>query len=262
MPLISVIICTRNRRELVVRAIESVLAQQCVNVEVIVVDDCSDDGTSDALLEQYGERISVIRLHENKGVAYATNRGFGRSKGEFLALLGDDDYWTDTEKLQKQLAMFEVGGARLGVVGTWWTDIAGANETYAREPEEPENWASKLLQGGGVICGSTPLISRVAWEAAGGLDERMPRGTDSDLFRRIILVGYSGRILREHTTVVDTSHGLSRMTTGRGIAEARRHALVNGYLLWKYRRQYLRHPKALTSRAKQLILAPLRALIR
>lgn len=260
-PTISVIICTRNRRNLVVRSIDSVLAQQCARVEVIVVDDCSDDGTLDALSEQYGRQINIVGLRENRGVAYATNRGFDESTGDFIALLGDDDYWSDTGKLKKQLDMFEHGDANLGVVGTWWTETVGADEIRLREPEEPAKWVDKLLQGGGVICGSTPLIRRTAWSAAGGLDERMPRGTDSDLFRRIILIGYSGKILREHTTIVDTSHGLSRITSRRGIAEARRYAFANGYLLWKYRREYLRHPGALVCRVKQLILTPLRALM-
>ena len=131
-----------------------------------------------------------------------------------------------------------------------------SGKLVAREPEEPDNWKKRLLQSGGIICGSTPLIRKQAWLAAGGLDERMLTGTDSDLFRRIILAGYSGKIIPEHTTVVDVGHGLVRMTASRGFAEAGSIAWVHAYTLWKYRWHYMRCPNAMLVRLKGLILGP------
>lgn len=259
--LVSVIICTRDRASLVSRAIDSVLAQEGVNLEIIVVDDCSSDGTYEVLTKRYEHRIKVIRLDRNRRVAYATNKGFATSVGEYIALLGDDDYWIDSKKLAKQLSAFRDSADTIGVVGTWWQEKDGAGNVVLKEPKEPRNWQERLLLGGGVICGSTPLITREAWTTVGGLDERMPRGTDSDLFRRIVLAGYRAKIVAEHTTVVDVGHGLVRMTSARGLREAKRHALANGYLLWKYRKYYLRYPKALVVRVKALVLAPLRAIV-
>jgi len=260
--LVSVIICTRNRSELVVRAIDSVLAQESVSTEIIVVDDFSEDDTYESLNERYRDRIILIRLETNRQVAYATNTGFDRSAGKFIALLGDDDYWSDSKKLQKQLAVFAASDTNLGVVGTWWTEKHQSGEKLPREPMEPDNWKERLLQSGGVICGSTPLIKRSAWIAAEGLDERMPRGTDSDLFRKIILAGYLGKIIQQSTTIVDVGHGLARMTTTRGWREAKRTAYAHAYLLWKYRRHYIRHPKAMFVRLKSLVLTPLIAIVR
>ena len=261
-PLISVIICTRNRRELVVRAIDSVLAQESVRTEIIVVDDCSEDDTYESLKACYRNRIVLVGLELNRRVAYATNRGFNESTGEFIALLGDDDYWNDSKKLDKQLAVFAASDTNLGVVGTWWTEKHQSGEQLAREPMEPDNWKERMLESGGVICGSTPLIRREAWIAAGGLDERMPRGTDSDLFRGIILAGYEAKIIQQNTTIVDVGHGLTRMTTNRGLREARRTAYAHAYLLWKYRRHYIRHRKAMLTRMRSLVLTPLIAIIR
>lgn len=260
-PLVSAIICTRNRRDLVSRAIDSVLAQEGVRTEVVVVDDFSDDGTFDALNERYGNRIVLIRLDRNRRVAFATNRGFDKSSGDFIALLGDDDYWEDHGKLQKQLAVIEQSGPEVGVVGTWWSDRNDAGELIPRRPEEPANWAERLLEGGGIIGGSTALIPRSVWISVGGLDERMPRGTDSDLFRRIILSGYRGKIVAQDTTVIDVGHGLGRMTSNRGLREARRTAFAHSYLLWKYRSHYIRHPKALLVRIRYLIVTPIRAML-
>lgn len=261
-PLVSVIICTRNRRDLVPRAIDSVLGQEEANTEVIVVDDCSDDDTCDLLRSRYENRIKIIRLSVNRRVAYATNRGFAESEGEFIALLGDDDYWSDSRKLVKQLCAFERHGPELGVVGTWWSEKHRSGELRARRPDTPANWKERLLEGGGVICGSTPLIRRSAWIAVRGLDERMPRGTDSDLFRRIILAGYQGYVLREDTTVVDVGHGGNRMTTNSGAREAMRTAYAHAYLLWKYRWHYLENPRAMFVRLRSLIVTPVKALIR
>jgi hypothetical protein len=89
----------------------------------------------------------------------------------------------------------------------------------------------------------------------------MPRGTDSDLFRRIILSGYSGKVVRQDTTVIDVGHGLGRMTSNRGFLEARRTAFAHSYLLWKYRSHYIRHPKALLVRIRGLIITPVRAIL-
>jgi glycosyltransferase involved in cell wall biosynthesis len=252
-PLVSVIICTRNRRELVTRAIESVLAQESVTLELIVVDDCSDDNTGEILKQRYENRITLLELKENRRVAYATNRGFDISRGEYIALLGDDDFWVDSKKLVRQMLAFQCNGADLGIVGTWWRERHASGELVAREPNEPNDWKERLLEGGGIICGSTPLIRRSAWIAAGGLDERLARGTDSDLFRRIILSGFKGKILNRHTTIVDVGHGLSRMTATRGTREAFRIASVHAYLLWKYKLSYLRRPRAMFTRLKSLI---------
>ena len=227
-----------------------------------MVDDCSKDDTYELLKERYQHRISLVRLELNRRVAHATNRGFDVSQGEFIALLGDDDFWTDSRKLEKQLAVFDRAGPDLGVVGTWWSEKHQSGDIVAREPKEPDNWKERLLQSGGVICGSTPLIRREAWIAVGGLDERMPRGTDSDLFRNIILEGYAGKLIQENTTMVDVGNGLTRMTTTRGLQEAKRTAHAHAYLLWKYRWHYIRHPRALLVRLRSLVLTPLRAIIR
>lgn len=260
-PLISLIVCTHNRVGLLPRALDSALAQQGVRLEVIVVDDCSSDGTDQMLTRKYGNKIKLIRLEENKRVAHATNKGFAASRGDYIALLGDDDYWVDPCKLQKQLSMFSESDGTLGVVGTWWCERGSSGQEVRRQPAEPGDWKDRLLRAGGIICGSTPLILRTAWVDAGGVDERIPRGTDSDLFRRIVLSGYSARILKEQTTIVDVGHGLSRMTSARGWAAARRHVFAQTYVLWKYRWYFLRFPRALLARLRALLLAPLRALM-
>lgn len=103
--LVTAIITTHNRKKLLKRAVESVFKQTYANIELIVVDDASTDGTDEycqALPLQY----IYIPKEESKGGNYARNQGVKAAKGEYVAFLDDDDYWLP-EKIKKQVALIE-----------------------------------------------------------------------------------------------------------------------------------------------------------
>ncbi|WP_457554026.1 glycosyltransferase family 2 protein [Desulfobacula sp.] len=102
-PLVSAILPTYNRAWTLENAIDSVLAQDYPNMELIVIDDGSDDNTP-KLLEPYKNQITVL-YQENKGVSAARNLGIKKSKGEFIALLDSDDAW-DKKKISCQMEFF------------------------------------------------------------------------------------------------------------------------------------------------------------
>ncbi len=102
-PLVSAVIPTRNRPALVRRAVLSVLSQTMPNVECIVVIDGPDEATCHALSEIADPRLKVIPLAQNVGGCEARNRGAQAARGEWIALLDDDDEWLP-ERLEKQLA--------------------------------------------------------------------------------------------------------------------------------------------------------------
>lgn len=89
--IISVIIPSYNRKNLVTEAIDSVLNQTRLVGEIIVVDDGSTDETA-AVLAQYGNRIAVVR-QENSGVNSARNNALNMATGAYVALLDSDDVW-------------------------------------------------------------------------------------------------------------------------------------------------------------------------
>lgn len=89
---VSAIIPTYNRRNYIKRAVDSVLAQTVPVDEVIVVDDGSTDGTTEALQAWYGSRIRIVG-QENGGVSAARKRGIREACGEWIAFLDSDDEW-------------------------------------------------------------------------------------------------------------------------------------------------------------------------
>ena len=90
---ISVVIPTFNRISLVARAIDSVLKQSLNPYEIIVVDDGSDDGTSEMIQNKY-KSIKLIQ-QQNNGVSAARNNGIKHAKGDWIGLLDSDDEWTE-----------------------------------------------------------------------------------------------------------------------------------------------------------------------
>ncbi len=103
-PLVSVILPTYNRAWTLKTAIDSVLSQVYPNIELIVIDDGSQDNTQE-LLKEYNNKITIL-FQENAGVSSARNFGIKKSRGEFIALLDSDDAW-DKRKISCQIEFFK-----------------------------------------------------------------------------------------------------------------------------------------------------------
>ena len=113
---ISTVIPTYNRRDHVLRAIKSVLAQTVAVDEIIVVDDGSTDGTAEAIGSRYGSSVRLFR-QKNGGVAAARNRGIREARGEWIALLDSDDIWLPT-KIERQFTAVDKFGRECRVCFT------------------------------------------------------------------------------------------------------------------------------------------------
>jgi glycosyltransferase involved in cell wall biosynthesis len=102
-PSISVVIPTFNRKELIFHALASVAQQTYLPLEVIVADDCSTDGTVEAILAaHFPFPVEVVSLTSNQGPAAARNAGILKAQGIYIAFLDSDDIWLP-EKLEQQV---------------------------------------------------------------------------------------------------------------------------------------------------------------
>src|SRR5580698_9733548 len=119
MILVSAVIPTRGRPELLLRAVRSALAQTLLQIEVVVVIDGEDPATELALHEvtRVDGRVRVVALAKSIGGSDARNRGVAEASGEWIAFLDDDDEWLPG-KLQAQLKAVKASTAPV-VIGTW-----------------------------------------------------------------------------------------------------------------------------------------------
>jgi glycosyltransferase involved in cell wall biosynthesis len=181
---VSVVIPAYNRREMTVRAIRSALAQRPdPPAEVVVVDDCSTDGTGDAA-RAAGAR--VIRHPDNRGEGAARNTAIRESREPWVALLDSDDEW-----LPGHLAALwphRDGRVVLGSTAIASGSGAAAGRLWGRDRDTPRALASPadLLRGGNALVASSVLVHRDTVLAAGGFREDLRFGADLDLWLRVL----------------------------------------------------------------------------
>lgn len=183
-PTISVIIPNYNYAQYLRMAIDSVLAQTYSQIEIIVVDDGSSDGSRE-VLESYGDKITTV-FQSNAGVSAARNRGIAESSGDFIAFLDPDDVWFP-EKIEKQLAKF-VSDSELGLVHVGIEHIDGNGDSLDVVLCGTEGWVLEdILLGKPVIFGggSGFLVPRRVIDEIGEFDPRMSTSADWDIFCRI-----------------------------------------------------------------------------
>ena len=117
IPDVSVVIPTRNRPALVLRAVRSALAQTHRGLEVVVVVDGPDDATAAALRDLGDPRVRTVPLPERGGAPNARNQGVLAARGAWVALLDDDDEWLPG-KIEAQLRMAATSAAPAPIVAT------------------------------------------------------------------------------------------------------------------------------------------------
>jgi glycosyltransferase involved in cell wall biosynthesis len=190
-PLVSIIIPTYNRAEVISATIDNVLRQTYRNIEVIVVDDGSTDNTSQRLAS-YGERIRVI-TQPNAGVAAARNRGIEAGRGDIFAFQDSDDQWHPT-KLQRQVSVLTrvdesvpccLCNTTLRVVnGQTYTSFENSS-IYSQYGEGLWLNVMEVLATRFVLFNQAIVIRRWAMDKLGGFDENLKYLEDYELALRL-----------------------------------------------------------------------------
>ena len=218
--LISVIIPTFNRAEMVCRCVRSVLDTKWPSLEVIVVDDCSPDDTATKIKEKFGEAVKYIRNAKNSFQAVSRNNGAKIATGDFLFFL-DDDNIVDKDIFSEVAKAFEEN-PKLGLVAPmavhmrpgkeniiWslgsdfniWTSQPKdhcPNLPIDELPESPKSYPTSYYPNGFIV-------PRKVFDAVGGFDEKYVQiFEESDFGWKIREAGYEEIIL---TTARTEHHG-------------------------------------------------------
>jgi glycosyltransferase involved in cell wall biosynthesis len=203
MPKVSVIILTKNRSELLKKALISVQTQSFRDFEIVLVDDGSTDSTESVIADSKGlfENLRIIHHIESKGITVSRQEALEASKGELIAFLDDDDEWIDIHKLDKQVKYFEahpkavlVGGS---IITSQINSFAGgflppvlflAEENQGQVKVRPETDAKirKHMLFRNCFFTSTVMLKRsVALEVDGFTNDDDDFAEDYDLWLRM-----------------------------------------------------------------------------
>ena len=180
-PEIAVIIPTRNRLSVLQKAIDSVFTQTHQNFELIVVDDCSSDGTEAYLASIADPRLKWFRFDQWRNQNAARNHGVAMSKAPILTLLDSDDLYLP-HRLAETLAFFR-DYPKLDVRLSSFTFVADAksddliNLEGALSPSDLEHYVIGVCLN---LGGSAIAMLRQVFEEAGGYDETVLRMTDRE----------------------------------------------------------------------------------
>jgi len=242
---VSVVILNYNGWALTREAINSVLAQRDVELEIIVIDNGSIDGSKEKLSEEFRERIKLILNSENIGFSPANNQGFKVSRGEWIAILNNDAV-ADPRWLKRSLAKAKTG-ERVGAVipkiinfydrerldgigvGFWLDGITRANYRGEIDSERMDEAKPEIFSG--CAC----LLLRRMIEQLGGFDEDFfAYSEDTDLGVRARLCGWES--VYEPGAIV--YHKYSRTTSERGGYSGFKLYLVERNRLWVLFRYY------------------------
>lgn len=184
MPLVSVVIPTHNRPEMLAEALASVRAQTYTNYEITVVSNGESAATrerSQSAAELAGARYFALDVGN---LAAARNFGVARAAGEWIAFLDDDDLWLP-EKLERQVAVAAATGADV-ITADWLLLYPDGHEEVERL-RCPRGWSYTKAIGHYLWGANSSLafIRRSAFDDIGGFDECLHYSEDMDLWRRL-----------------------------------------------------------------------------
>ncbi len=181
LPFVSVIMPAYNRRDIIKKAVNSVLAQTYTNFELIIVDDGSTDGTGSILRALRNEKIVVITHEENKGVASARNTGLKYSVGDIITYLDSDNLW-EKEYLETLVgAFYKIEDADALYSGQMLYKDFGDNPYAVRFA----SYNKPLLHNKNYIDMSCFAHKKEVSDVVGNFDENLSRFVDWDYILRI-----------------------------------------------------------------------------
>ena len=231
--LVSIIIPTYNREKTIVKSVQSVLNQTYTEIEVIVVDDGSIDGTKSVISSIKDERLRYIEISSNKGAGAARNVGVGMAIGKYIAFHDSDDYWL-TDKLSMQMKVIREYPEYGLVYSAYLMHLQ-----YGIDHIVPPMDGSLKLEGNifdsllvrNTIGAPTIVLTKEVFEEVGGFDESMRSLEDWDFALKVAKrypIGFVNRVLLE----VTCSDG--------GISSNQANYYKNRcYLLGKYKNEYV-----------------------
>lgn len=182
LPLISAVICSKDGHDRIARAIKSVLTQDYPNIELIVVDDGSSINLQPITSSFQDSRISFFRFEHNRGLHAARAFALEQARGEFVALLDDDDEWLP-DKLSRQLPLL-LESPKVGLVCGGAIDIYPDGTRMNRLPPSHQITHDQEIVNEYTIASSV-VFRKASYVEVGGFDGTLRRCGDWECWIRL-----------------------------------------------------------------------------
>ena len=227
LPLVSVLITTFNRKEMLKRAIDQVLKQDYSNIEVIVADDCSTDGTEEMVRSRYEDEKRLIyhRNEINVGPQLnAKNAVYDLAKGDFCLILNDDNYFIDSTYISEAISMLSVNDNLAFVAGGVYHHDSINKKAYRVKMDVPEIVSGKDLfinfttQSYPVMPDINTLVFRRKSAISAGILQGGQLAGDLSIELRLLTTGDAGFI--NNIVLVYTHHeGMLSLNTHQSVVD-------------------------------------------
>jgi glycosyltransferase involved in cell wall biosynthesis len=192
-PKVSIVTTVRNAVNTIEQTILSVLNQTYKNIEYIIIDGGSTDGTLD-IIEKYRDSVSVFISEPDKGIADGFNKGIARASGQWIGMINADDWYTQD-------------AVELMMINTYANDdVCCANLLLIGENGFKKIKKSKIgwLNYGMYIMHPTCFVKSTVYKAVGRYDTTYKIAMDFDMFLRIKHAGYRIKHIDEHIACMRT----------------------------------------------------------
>jgi len=195
--LVSIVMSTYNHAPYVGEAIESVFAQSHGNIEFLITDDGSSDGSVDEISKFRDSRIIFVPSTSNRGACTATNELIAKARGRYICVMNSDDIWCSPEKIRDQLRILrerpEVGATfgRARFIDMHGAPINKASLPYGRIfdqvniPIARQQWLEQFFMHGNCLCHPTVMIRKECYERLGGYRNTLRQVPDFDMWIRL-----------------------------------------------------------------------------
>jgi glycosyltransferase involved in cell wall biosynthesis len=218
-----VVLAVRDGVRWLPESVDSILGQSYPDVELVVVDDGSRDGSADWVAGRRDSRLVLLRNERSEGLSAALNRGLAAVSGDYVARMDADDA-AHPERLRIQVGVLE-RRPDVGLVGSRIETVDESGRPHATSFDPPEGEALvawRLLLFSNPVCHPTVLFRRSLLREVGGYDTSLTTSQDRDLWSRMLLVS---RIVNVPERLVRYRVHANSVSVSRA-AEQRRNSLA------------------------------------
>ncbi len=184
---ISIITVVWNNKETIRDAIDSVLSQTYKNIEYIIVDGASSDGTVE-IVQSYGNKISTFVSEKDKGIYDGLNKGLSLATGDLIAFLHSDDLYANSNSIEEIIKQFESDDNLDGVYGDLIYTPKSDTSKVLRYWKS-KDFESSLLKQGWMPAHPTLILKKEVYEKYGNFDLSFKIAGDYDFMLRVLSAG-------------------------------------------------------------------------